>query len=88
MFVGCTSSKSRDNLDGLVQESYGCAVLDSGCSATVCGTEWLNDFVQGLSDDERQQIKIAPSSQSFTFGDGKTIVSNKKVTLPCWMGRK
>lgn len=88
MFVGCASSKSRDNLDGLVQESYGCAVLDSGCSATVCGTGWLNDFVQGLSDDERQQIKIAPSSQSFTFGDGKTIVSNKRVTLPCWMGGK
>ena len=87
MFVGCASSQNNDNnLQKLVNESKGYAILDSGCSTTVCGEKWLNDFVKSLSDEERMQIKIEPSAQTFTFGDGNTVVSKRKITIPCWMG--
>ena len=86
MFVGCASSKKSDNLQTLVSESKGYAILDSGCSTTVCGQKWLDDFIDTLSDEERSQITIQPSAQTFTFGDGNTVVSKRKITLPCWMG--
>ena len=88
MFVGCASSQADNNLQSLVNESKGYAILDSGCSTTVCGEKWLENFVESLSDEERFKIKIEPSAQNFTFGDGKTVVSKRKVTVPCWMGGK
>ena len=85
MFVGCASSQT-DNLQKLLEESEGHAILDSGCSTTVCGEHWLGNFVQSLSDEDRFKIKIEPSSQTFTFGDGNTVTSKRKVTIPCYMG--
>ena len=86
MFVGCASSEVNDKLNSLVSESSGCAILDCGCSRTVCGEFWLQNFVSNMSDFERSLIREQPSSQSFTFGDGKTVMSSKRVTIPCWMG--
>ena len=85
MFVGCASSQNN-NLQTLVNESKGYAILDSGCSTTVCGEKWLDSFVESLSDEERFKIKIEPSAQTFTFGDGNTVISKRKITIPCWMG--
>jgi len=86
MFVGCTSCQETNKLNDLVEESRGYAILDSGCSNTVCGENWMTKFIENLGDEERGMIKIEPSSQTFTFGDGKTVNSKRKVTIPCWMG--
>ena len=86
MFVGCTSNQAQNTLQTLVNESNGYAILDSGCSTTVCGEKWLSLFVETLSEEDRLKIDIDTSAQTFTFGDGKTVVSKRKVTLPCWMG--
>ena len=86
MFVGCTSNQTTNNLQTLVTESKGYAILDSGCSTTVCGQVWLDSFIESLSDEDRFKIKIEPSAQTFTFGDGNTVKSKQKMTIPCWMG--
>ena len=87
MFVGCTSNgQKHGNLDDLVLESKGHAILDSGCTTTVCGERWLSAFLETLSDDDRLRIQFEPSVQSFTFGDGQTVISKRRLTLPCWMG--
>ena len=31
-------------------------------------------------------MKIEPSNQTFTFGDGEKVKSKRKVTITCWMG--
>ena len=86
MFVGCTSGKQNNKLSELTKECDGYAVLDSGCSNTVCGEEWMSMFIKRLSDEEQQRMVIVPSDQPFTFGDGRTVISKRKVTMPCWMG--
>ena len=86
MFVGCTSSLESNHLNDLVNESNGYAILDSGCSTTVCGENWLRNFMEALSTEHRSLVKVEKSNQTFTFGDGKTVVSSRKMTLPCWMG--
>ena len=75
-------------LDNLVAESFGHAVIDTGCSSTVCGSKWLDQYVEQLSEYDRSMIVELPSKSSFTFGDGAVINSNKKIEIPCYLGGK
>ena len=84
MFVGCAGDTVMVN--SLVDDSKGCGVLDSGCTKTVCGERWVNDYLDNLSDFERSLVKEESSPASFTFGDGITVKSKKKLTLPCMIG--
>ena len=52
----------------------------------LCGEKWMENFIERLSDEERERMKIEPSEQSFTFGDGVSVPSLRRVTMPCWMG--
>ena len=62
------------------------AVLDSGCTDTVCGEEWLSSFMQSLSPEARKTVKEYPSEKLFRFGDGDIYKSIKKVVLPVNIG--
>lgn len=84
-FVGC-ASKNDDKLQELLSESHGYALLDSGCSNTVAGKEWIDQYISNLSVEDRNKVKIVASGESFTFGDGKTHRSLRKITFPCWIG--
>ena len=86
LFVGYTNESRSYKLDKLVSESENCAVLDTGCSNTVCGVEWLDEYMKGLSDYDKSKVIEATSSSTFTFGDGVKVYSKKKVTLPCKFG--
>jgi hypothetical protein len=87
LFMGYASDVSHaSKLQTLVKESTACAVLDTGCSTTVCGSKWLNDYLGELSDYERSTVKEENSSSTFTFGDGVTVSSLKRVLLPCYIG--
>ena len=63
-------------------DSINCALLDSCCSSTVCGTDWLNCYVESLPEGAKNKIVESKSSTKFKFGDGKIIQSLKKVKLP------
>ena len=65
------SNKSQENKGTLfTQEAQKCflqnflgktlilAVLDSGCTKTVCGEEWLKCYVDSLSEEEKQHKKF------------------------------
>ena len=41
-----------------------------------------------LSDNDRAKLKEESSEKSFTFGDGVMVTSVKRVTLPCFIGKK
>ena len=73
-------------VSSLVDDSKGCGVLDSGCTKTVCGKRWLQDYMNNLSDYERSMVKEESSPATFTFGDGVAVKSTKKLTLPCMIG--
>lgn len=87
LFVGYTADSGRDNkLQTLVDESTGCAVLDTGCATTVCGSQWLNSYLSELSEYQRELIRMESSNSTFTFGDGNRVHSLKRVILPCNIG--
>ena len=67
-----------------VGETLSCAVLDSGCSQTVCGKNWLECFQESL--DEEENITEKQSHATFKFGNGGPVKSLKKVSLPVIIG--
>ena len=83
-FVGCNTD-GESSLVSFVQELNGCALLDSGCANTVCGEDWLSNLLSNLSDLDRALVRESPSDQPFTFGNGKTFRSGRKITFPCYI---
>ena len=72
LFVGYTSDESikQTKIMRLVEESQNCGILDTGCSTTVCGQRWLNNYLSDLCDKELAMVREGNSSATFTFGDG------------------
>ena len=65
-------------------ETLNCALVDTGCSANVCGANWLKCYM-----DTIPMNIVVPETQSgkrFTFGDGKTYHSVKQVNIPVHIG--
>ena len=67
----------------MVADSFNCAILDSACSSTVCGEDWINCYMETLDDKQKQNLKIFPSKTWFKFGDGIKLQSLKKIRIPC-----
>ena len=91
LFIGYAGEEkmtSDSKLEKLVKEASGAALIDSGCSRTVCGKSWMKDYTESLSDYDRSCIKEQNSNVSFTFGDGNSEKSIKKVKIPCYIGGK
>ena len=88
LFVGYSSDCRESKVQTLLREAKNSAVLDTGCSKTVCGLNWLNGYQESLSEFQRAQFHEEHSDSSFTFGDGNTYKSMKRVRVPCYIGKK
>ena len=75
-----------DNLDALLGETIGMAILDSGCTRTVCSNMWLNSYLDTLSSGERKSVYSTDSDIKFRFGDGKVFSSSRAVHIPVHVG--
>ncbi len=74
-----------DRREKLMLAALGLIVLDSGCSTTVCGQDWLQAYVDTLSPQDVKLIKEETSETSFKFRDGKHVISKGKVHIPCYI---
>lgn len=91
LFIGYTNGKvdkKERKLNTLVKDAADCALLDSGCSKTVCGDVWLENYKSGLSSFDRTCVDEEVSSSTFRFGDGVSERSLKRVRMPCYIGGK
>ena len=69
-------------MESLVSETFNMAILDSGCTRTVCGEIWLQHYIHSLSPEEYKQITSNNGHNMFKFGNGKMIKSIKIVKIP------
>ena len=82
------TSNDNESLQWFLGETLGCAVIDSGCSKTVAGSNWFKCFLEMLDDKELEQITRKDSDQSFKFGKGDSIQSKGKIVIPVTLGKK
>ena len=67
-------------------ETINKAILDSGCSETVCGNVWLQCYLDSLNKEESAKVQSQSSLKVFRFGDGKCYEATRKVTIPAMTG--
>ena len=82
------NSRPGEKQHSLLGESFGKAVLDSGCSKTVAGRVWMDEFVRVLPDALRYKVHEKKGSSVFRFGDGKETSSLVLKTIPVVVGSK
>ena len=70
-----------ENLPQL-QDGLGKGILDSGCTKTVAGEVWMNEFIKQLEPQLRETIKRKDSSAVYRFGDGKEAKSIEQIKVP------
>ena len=75
-------------LKSLLAETWSSAVLDCGATNTVCGSKWMEEFVESLPPEQREKVKTQDSSKPFRFGDGVVMTSKKKAIIPVTVGEK
>ena len=68
-----------------VSEAFNHALLDSGCTSTVCGTDWIDCYINSLSDRLKCKVKYSEANNSFKFGAGGVMKSIKRLTIPCFI---
>ena len=79
---------SSDNTKGFVGETINTAILDSGCTKTVCGAVWLDCYLNSLSTEDKKLVKTEDSSTKFRFGSGDPVPSIKRVIMPAEISGK
>ena len=74
-----------DRRSKLTGETLGSIVLDSGCTASVCGEIWLSSYLDTLNEQEKLLIKKDNSETMFKFGDSEAIKSKGKLLFPVYL---
>ena len=62
------------------------AVLDSGCKKGVCAFSWLDNYLETLSPEDRENVLEKQSKTKFRFGDGETLGYLKSVVILVQIG--
>ena len=63
------------------------AVLDSGCSATITGDDWLKNYLDSLNQEELAEVEKEKSDTIFKFSGGRHLISKGRWILPCTIAR-
>ena len=69
-------------------EARNCAVFDSMCSSTVCGENWLDNYVYSLDKRDRIKVKQSIGQKIFKFGGGTRLKSQGEYSLPAVIAGK
>ena len=75
-----------DNARSLVVEASNKGVLDSACTATVAGDDWLKSYIDLLPKEQKNKVVCRPGNKWFKFGGGEMLKSLKQVDLPVFVG--
>ena len=60
-------------------------LLGCGASKTMCGKEWLTQYVNNLNDED-QQVPFRHSNHIYRFGDGRKIESIHSAKISAIIG--
>ena len=86
----CLSDNMKDpELSRFTNEALNCAALDTCCSQTVAGKQWLKVYLRSLPKDLRE-LSIGPleANKQFRFGNNQLLTATEKWELPVYLGNK
>ena len=71
-----------------VAETEKSVVVDTACSKTVAGEQWLNNYMKILSDTPQNEVKIFDSHTPFKFDDGRKVYAAIRARILAQIGDK
>ena len=77
MYPSCTSKAGKEAFN-----THGYAIVDTGASRSVIGSENLPQMLSLLDRDTRDRIKEKPSRIGFRFGNNQIEYSYKQIWVP------
>ena len=78
----------KNEICQLGHEGINCTVLDSACSSTVCGKNWLSMYFASLDSDLPNNIKKEDGSRMFKFGGGECLKAIAQYGIPAYLSEK
>ena len=84
--IVCYYGSEQEMMNPLVKECINQALLDSGAGKTVCGELWVECYKEAIG----QEIKTEDDNPAvwFRFGDGEPIKAERRILLPCNIGKR
>ena len=81
-------AKTKEELCLLVEEAGVKGVIDSACSKTVAGNDFITKYIDSLPENTRSSVNHdgEPSTTVFQFGGGERRSSLKKMAIPAVIG--
>ena len=73
---------NKEEIYQLGVDARNCAILDSACSSTVCGQNWMDSYINSLNEVDRKKIKQTTGERTFKFGGGTRLKSRAEYCLP------
>ena len=84
LFTGYDTNEIRR----LGVDARNCAVLDSACSSTVCGSSWMDNYIQSLNQTDREKVLESQGQRVFKFGGGTCLKSKGEFRIPAVVAGK
>ena len=79
----------KKDLSRFTAEAINCGALDSCCTSTVTGKNWLTIFIQSLPKDMKEMVKGPyPSGKNFMFGNQGKLTAKEAYEIPIKIGGK
>ena len=72
----------------LVGETFSGGILDCGCTKSVCGVDWYNEYVKTLSDDDKASMTTQISKMPYKFGPGDCAFIYASAVANLYWGRE
>ena len=76
------TKESNSKYGSLMVDTIGFGVLDSACTKTVAGTNWIEEYLQLISKQDENKMERKKSFSVFRFGDGIERKAKYTLTIP------
>ena len=77
------AEENSDVYDKFIDETQCEAVVDTACTKTCAGEQWVECYTDTLSPEERKNLVYSKSDRRYKFGSGDPVTATKCVKLPC-----
>jgi transposase InsO family protein len=83
------AAQHKSDLSLFTREARNCAALDTCCTSSVAGEQWLDIFVESLDEASKAKLKgPLPSNRVFKFGNNGHLRSVGSYILPAVLAGK
>ena len=86
--ITLVTGKDDSGTWSMLVESLREGILDSRCTKTLSGAEWMNEYTENLNEEKKIICCETENKSLYRFGDGEESMSIKIVNVSIAIGSK